>query len=125
MDFEKIAEEAYKRNGINEMWDLPARYAYLQLETLYYNYKIGEISKEDSIIEKSKIKKEYEYFKRDYEDTLNVYKEYNENRKKTNVSLTEIEKSTDKDEILSKALEIIAKFISDKDFKDRILRKFS
>lgn len=125
MDFEKIAEEAYKKNGISEMWDLPARYAYLQLEELYYNYKIGEISKENSIIEKSKIKKEYEYFERDYEDTLNVYKEYNENRKKTNVSLTEIEKSTDKDEILSKALEIIAKFISDKDFKDRILGKFS
>lgn len=124
MEFEKIAEEAFRRKGINEYWELPERYAYIQLEKLYYDYKIGEISKEDSIIEKSKIKKEYEYFKRDYTDTLNIYKEYTENRSKNNMLLTEIEKSTDKDEILKKTLKIIENFISDKDFSNRILAKF-
>lgn len=123
MDFEKIAEFAFKKQGIQNGWDLPVCYTYLKLEKLYYDYKIGEINKENSIIEKSKIKKDYEYFKRDYEDTLNVYKEYNENRKKTNMLLTDIEKSNNKEEILEKTLEIIANFISDKDFKNRIMRK--
>lgn len=123
MEFEEIAKEAYKKNGPNKLWDLPKKYAYYQLEDLYYRYKLGNINEKDSIIEKRKINKEYEWNKEEYNKSLNVYKEYNKNRAKNTLLLAEIEKSKDKDKIIKLALEIIANCISDNSFVERILFK--
>lgn len=125
MNFQEIAEKAYRKNGIDKFWDLPERYAYFKLEQLYDKYKIGNISKEKSIVEKQKIQKDYLWDRQQYENALNVYKEYNKNRIQNEIFLAEIEKSNDKDAIILNALKIISNCINDKDFVDRNMRKFT
>lgn len=125
MNFEEIAEAAYYRKGISKLWELPQRYAYLQLEELYYSYKIGNVGKEDSIIKKKKIQKEYEYNQQIYENYLNVYKEYNENRVKYSMLLCNIGKAKSKKDMITNALEIISMIISDDTFVERNLNNFS
>lgn len=124
MEFQEIAERAYKRIGPDKFWNLPERYAYLKLEDLYYKYRLGNISKEKSIIEKQKIEKEYNWDKQQYENALNVYKTYNENRIKSEILLAEVEKATDKEMVALNCFKVIANFISDDSFVERNLQKF-
>lgn len=125
MDFQEIAERAYRKQGPDKFWNLPERYAYLKLEELYYKYRLGNISKEKSIIEKQKIEKEYNWDKQQYENALNVYKTYNENRVKNEILLAEVEKAKDRETMIKNALQIIANNISDDSFVQRNLEKFN
>ena len=125
MEFEEIADRAFRRLGPDKYYNLPKKYAYMQLEDLYYKYKLGNISKENSIIEKRKIQKEYEENIIVYNRSLECYKEYNENRIKNTLLLAEIEKSRDKESIIEPALKIIANYTSDDSFVERVLGKIS
>lgn len=124
MDFQEIAEKAYKKTGTDKFWDLPERYAYFKLEQLYDKYKIGNISKENSIIEKQKIEKDYLWDRQQYENALNTYREYNKNRINKETLLAELEKANSKTIMVEKALQIIANDISDDTFVQRNLDKF-
>ena len=125
MNFQEIAENAYRRKGTDKYADLPTDFAYYQLQDLYNRYQIGKISKEDSILEKKKIEKQYNDNKKEYEQTLNVYKEYNKNRIKCELLLAKIEKAENKDEALRYALEVIGICLSDNSFLSRNLQKLN
>lgn len=123
MGIEEIADRAYKRIGPDIYYNLPKKYAYYRLEDLYYNYKLGNISKENSIIEKRKIEKEYEENEYEYNRNLEMYKKYNESRIENTLLLAEIEKAKDKDSIIKPALKIIANSTGDESFVERLLEK--
>jgi len=123
MDFEEVSKKAYLNKGPDENWKLPAKYLYLRLNILYNKFKIGEISKDESIIEKKKIEKEFLEHKLEYDRITGVYREYNENRVKGAELLTELEKSEDKDEMLEKALRVISFFVKDDWLVERNLQK--
>lgn len=93
MNFEEIAEKAYKKSGIDGFCDLPTKYAYLRLEELYNIYKIGKITKEDSIIEKAKIQREFENNKSQQNKYMDIYREYNQNKRDNSMLLIELEKN--------------------------------
>lgn len=124
MDFEEIAKMAYLEKKEEDFWNLPKKYAYFKLKELYFNYKIGKYSKEVSVIEKAKIKKEYLQNEQDYENELNVYKEYNKNRLENTLLLADFEKTKDKEEALKYAIPIIANCISDENFIKRANERF-
>lgn len=113
MDFEQIAELAYKEKELNEFANLPEKYAYLELKDLYYRYKCGDFSKEQSIKIKNKIKKEYESNISTYKENQRIYKEYNDNRIRNTLYLARLEKSNDKNEIIEMLLKIISNCLSD------------
>lgn len=125
MEFQEIAENAYKKKGTGKFTDLPTDCAYYQLQDLYNRYKMGKISKEDSIIQKSKIEKQYNDNKKESENTLNVYKEYNEKRIENELLLAKIEKAESKDEALRYSLEVIGNCLSDNSFLSRNLQKLN
>ena len=91
---------------------------------MYYKYRLGSISKEKSIIEKSKIEKEYDWDKQQYENALEVYKKYNENRIKSEILLAEVEKAKNKETVVVNCFKVIANFINDDFFVERNLQKF-
>lgn len=124
MDFETIAEKAYRQDGFDKYWSLPERYAYIRLEQLYYNYKTKNIDKEKSKIEKQKIKREYDFDIQQYKVNLEIHKKYHENRLKNNEYLINIEKAKTKDEMMINALNIIQNIVSDKSFVNRVMKKF-
>lgn len=123
MEFQKIAEEAYRGNGINDSWNLPTKYAYMRLEILYNKYTMGNISKEASIIEKAKIEKEFEGNKSEYNKVLEINREYNQNRADNTMLLIQVEKSNSKEEMVEPLLRIVGKCVKDDSFADRNLEK--
>lgn len=123
IDFEKIALLAYK-NKENENFNIVERYAFIKLKELYEKYKCGKCSKEEATKEKNKIKKDFDNDSFYYEKCKEVYKEYNERRNELEYVLYKIEKSKDKMETLTLLLDIVGKYISDDDFKQRNLSKF-
>lgn len=123
MEFEELSMKAYKKEGAGKFADLPTRYAYLKLEDLYFKYRSGSISKEKSSLEKSKIEKEYNQDMYDYNRSLEINKEYLENRKISTELLCDIGKSKNKEEILKYSLEIISNFIADDSFVSRTLKQ--
>lgn len=125
MKFEEIAKRAYKEEGYPEFCDLPCKYAYLQLEQLYNKYKLGTITKEDSIIEKKRIEKDYNFNEEDYQENLEIYRIYNRKRADNEVMLSKIEKSKDIKEILEYSFKIIANCLNDGTFVERNLEKLS
>ena len=123
MDFDEIADRAFKGTGYENLWNLPKKYAYLQLEKLYFRYNKGYETKENCIAEKARIKKEYEWNEEEYNRHFNICKEYNENRIKNETLMIQIEKAKNKEEIIKPALEIIANCVSDDNFVYRITEK--
>lgn len=125
MEFEEIAKKAYKKEKLDKNWDVSTKYAFLRLKDLYSRFEFGEIDKEKSIMEKKKIEKEYKDDRKYYENTLEVYKEYNDNRIEGQMLLANIEKSKDKDEIIKDALKLIAKLVKDDTFVKRNFEKLN
>lgn len=123
MEFEEIAKLAYKRQGISDFWDLPVKFAYLQLEDLYYRFKVGDISKEQSLNIKNKIRKDYEWNSTEYNEHKKQYKIYNDNRITNTMLLAQLEKTDDKDKMIELSLRIIANCISDNSFVERNIQK--
>lgn len=123
IDFEEISLLAYK-NKENENFNIVERYAFIKLKELYEMYKSGECSKEQATKEKNKIKKRFNDDSFYYERCKEVYKEYNERKNELEYVLYKVEKSKDKMETIELLLDIVGKFISDDDFKQRNLCKF-
>lgn len=125
MEFDEIADKAYRRIELDEYANLPTKYAYLKLKNLYDEFKNGEISKENCVPIKQKIKREYENNLLEYNRDMEIYKEYNQNRNENEVLIIDINKSNDKNEILKKCLKIIENCLKDSSFSSRILEKFT
>ena len=123
MNFEKLSELAYKREEISKIANLPQKYAYIQLVDLYDGYKYGNYTKEKSIEIKNKIKKEYESNLASYIENTEKYKVYNKNRIDNTLLLAELEKTTDKNEMIRILLEIVSKCLDDKTVMERNIRK--
>lgn len=123
MDFNEIAEKAFRKEGLDEFWNLPVKYAYVQLEELYYRYSINDLSKEKCVKLKNTIRKEYESNLLNYNTTMEQYKVYNNNRIVNAMLLAQLEKTKDKDKIIELSLRIISNCIEDKSFVDRNLKK--
>lgn len=123
MEFDNIAERAYKGIGNDKLWNLPKKYAYMQLEKLYYNYKLGSESKESCVIEKARIKKEYEQNEEEYNRHFTICRDYDGNRIKNETLLIQMEKAKAQEELIKPALQIIANCIADESFVERITEK--
>lgn len=123
-NFDNIALRAFKKAGLTKYASLPERYAYVQLEDLYFRYKCGDFDKNEAEIRKSKIKKEYNQDIKEYENVQEMFKEFNESRIKNETLLYDLEKSKDKEEIIKIALQIISNCISDNTIIDRYNEKF-
>ena len=123
MEFDEIADKAFKGTGCDKLWNLPKKYAYLQLEQLYFKYRKGYETKENCIIEKSKIKKEYEWNEEEYNRHMEMFKAYNDNRIKNETLIIEIEKAKSKEDIIKPALQIIQNCVADDNFVYRITEK--
>lgn len=123
MEFDEIAKKAYKKEGIDNLSNLPTKFAYFQLEDLYYRYKIGDVSKDESIKIKNQIRKEYQGNLLEYNTNLEQYKIYNNNRIKNSMLLAQLEKTEDKDKMIELSLRIIANCISDNSIVERNLQK--
>lgn len=124
MNFEEIQMKAYKNESIDEFESLPVKYAYLRMKELYREYNYGNIQKDKCIKEKNIIRKELENNIEKEKESLNICKEYNDNRIKVETVLYELNKCIDKDEALTIALFILGKLLNDDSLADRILRKF-
>lgn len=123
MDFNEIAEKAFRKEGLDEFWNLPVKYAYAQLEELYYRYSINDLSKEKCVELKNKIRQDYEGNILNYNTTMEQYQIYTKNRIENDILLPIIEKSKDKNEIIKYSAKVIANCIEDKSFVDRMLKK--
>lgn len=124
IEFEKIALLACKNKENDENFNIVERYAFIKLKELYEKYKSGEYNKEKSIIEKNKIRKQFNDDSYYYTRCVEIYKEYNNRKNELEYILYKVEKSKNKEEILELLLDIIGKYISDEDFKQRNLSKF-
>lgn len=125
MEFEDIAKKAFKKEKIDEFEDLPTKYAYLQLEKLYYLYSKGAISKEKSTKEKNAIKKEFEANEMEFKRDAEIYHEYNNNRVKNAQYIISIEKATKEEDILKESLKFIQNIIHDSSFYYRNISKLN
>ena len=123
MEFDKIAERAHKGIGYEKLWNLPKKHADMQLEKLYYNYKLGSESKESCVAEKARIRKEYEQNEVEYNRHLDICREYDENRIKHETLLIDLEKAECKDDVIKPALQIIADLVNDDYLVERITEK--
>lgn len=125
MEFQEIAEAAYRNKGIDSFWSLPTKYAYLSLEKLYYKYKIGDIKKDASIKIKNEIAKEFRNNMLEYNRSLEIYKEYNQNKIYNTMFLLQIEKANSMSEMIQPLLKIVGNYVKDDTFADRNLEKLT
>jgi hypothetical protein len=125
MNFEEIAEKAYKGLEIDKNSNLPTKYAYLQLKDLYLKYKYGDLSKEKCITLKNQIRQQYNADVLEDNRNIEIYKEYTKNKIENTTLLINVEKSRDKKEIVSFLSKIVANCIKDDSFVERVLAKWN
>lgn len=113
MEFDKISEYAYNQKEIPKIATLSDKYAYLQLSDLYYRYKLGEFSKEESIAKKQKIKIEYESNIDNDKWHMKIFKEYNDNKTENELMIYRLNKTNDKNEMLDILLKIVVNCTGD------------
>lgn len=123
MEFEDIAKLAYNEKQLEEYATLPKKYAYIKLKDLYFSYRCGDITLEEAIKQKNEIRKEFVDEVGKYNESVEICKEYHNNKLHNNMLIDEIEKSNDREEILAKSLQAIGIFISDNSFADRNIQK--
>ena len=123
MTFEEICEKAFKKEQLREYSNLAEKYAYLQLYNLYRDYFLKNIDKQKASEIKNEIKKEFENYQEKIEKYYDYFKRQTEIRIKYNSYLTEIEKTTNQDDLLEKSLKFIEIIIQDKSFFDRNIEK--
>ena len=123
MTFEEISEKAFKKEQLGEYSNLAEKYAYLQLYNLYRDYFLKNIDKQKASEIKNEIKKEFANYQEKIEKYYDYFKRQTEIRIKYNSYLTEIEKTTNQDDLLEKSLKFIEIIIQDKSFFDRNIEK--
>ena len=125
MDFEDIQKKAYKKEPLGEYASLPEAYAYLKMRNLYKEYDYGNLTKEQCVKEKNKIRTEFIGNKATEEVSFNISKKYNQNRQKVETKLYELEKTRDKNEVLKILLDITSKLLADESLYERIICKLN
>ena len=123
MEFEKISEKAFKKEELGDYKNIAEKYAYLQMFLLYRNFENELISKENATKEKNKIRKEYELNIKKVNDYYDVFKKQNKIRIEYEHYLHDIEKTTELDDLLIKALKLLEIIIQDNSFFDRNYKK--
>lgn len=118
-EFEELCGIAYSGKELSDYAVLPTKYMYLRLVDLYDCYAKGKLSKEKCVELKNMLKKEYGQLMKQHEEDVVAYREHALNRHKNAQYLIDIEKTTDKDEMLEIALKIIQNCIGDKSFYER------
>ena len=124
MNFDEIAQKAYKHEKLESYCSLVEKYAYERLKNLYEKYKCGDIGKRDAEIEKNCIRKSYEQYKAEYDRDTEVYNKYYNNIIHNDSLVQQIDMCHNKDEMLELALKAVALFISDDYLVERNLAKF-
>ena len=123
MEFENIANLAYNEKKLQEYTTLPEKYAYIKLKDLYFSYRCGDVTLDEAIKQKNEIRKEFVDEVGKYNESVEICKQYHNNKLHNNMLVDEIEKSKDKEKILEKALQAIGIFISDSSFAERNIQK--
>lgn len=123
MEFSEISENAYYRKGLGNFKNIAEKYAYVQMENLYMDYKNENITKEQANKEKIKIQKEYELNLNKVKEYYDFFKNQNEAKKQYEQLLYSIEKSSSQDDLLINSLKLIEILINDNNFFDRNYKK--
>lgn len=117
--FKKLERQAYD-GTIDVTGFPPAAYRYFdRLRLLYYRYKYDGLSKSQAESEKKKLVAEYKEAVSAYENWCAVYKEHQDNIRKSEMMMSDIEKTTSVNEIAVKACNIIAILTGESSFGKR------
>ena len=118
-DFEELSKIAYKAEELSDFAPLPTKYMYLRLSILYDSFAKGRYSKEQCVILKNQLKKEYKDILHEHERDMECHREYLKNRIQNGELLAKMEKSKSKEEMLDTCLQIIGNCVNDKSLYQR------
>lgn len=118
-DFEELAKIAYKGEELSDFAPLPTKYMYLRLSILYDSFARGRYSRQQCVILKNQLRKEYKDILHEHERDMECHREYLSNRRENTELLIKLEKSHNKDEMLDICLKIISNCVHDKSLYDR------
>lgn len=106
--FRRLERQAY--DGTLDVSDFPpAEYKYFnELHIIYYNFRIGRLTKSDAECRKLKLLHDYYENLQKQENFLNVYKYYQGNIRKSGMLRAEIQKSYNIAEIALLACKVIS-----------------
>lgn len=121
----KLERQAY--DGTVELRSLPApAYKYFsELAAIYYAFRFEGMPKEDAERAKRLLLKAYQQETADLHSAREIFAEYQENAKKSELCRTEIEKAEDAVTIAARACEIIEALTGETGFAERQKRKLS
>lgn len=103
----------------------PAAYRYFdKLRTLYAEFKYNALPLETAQLRKRSIYKEYTDAIETFDKCRSVYAAYQEAIHKSELLMSDIEKSCDAEEIAMKACEAVSLMTGDSGFAKRQIRKF-
>ncbi|MGN0613719.1 MAG: hypothetical protein ACI4JB_07430 [Porcipelethomonas sp.] len=123
MRTDEIELSAAKNRPLPKYLTMPEMCLYLSLRALYSSWRRGDITKEQGTAEKTKAVAECGKFDSAYRQWCEVYRTYQDNIRKAETLLSEIEKSDDTADIAVKACETVGIMIGDANFAKRQKRK--
>ena len=123
MRTDEIERAAAENRPLPEYMTAPEMCLYLSLRAIYSSFRKGSISREQGTAEKNKAVAECERFDEEYHRWCEVHKEYQDNIRKADVLMSEIEKSGDTAVIALKACEVVGILTGDDSFAQRQMRK--
>lgn len=123
MRTDEIERAAAENRPLPEYMTAPEMCLYLSLRAIYSSFRKGSISREQGTAEKNKAVSECERLDEEYRHWCDTYKAYQDNIRKADVLMSEIEKSGDTAVIALKACEVISLITGDDSFAQRQKRK--
>ena len=114
---------AAKNRPLPKYVSAPEMCLYLSLRAIYSSWRRGDITKEQGTAEKNKAVAECERFDEEYQHWCDTHKAYQDSIRKTDMLMSEIEKSSNTAEIAVKACEIVGILTGDDSFAQRQKRK--
>lgn len=114
--FGRLERQAY--DGTIDVSDFPpAEYKYFsELRKVYYAFKFEGLAKSDAEKRKADLLRRYREDLQEHENRLEVYRQYQENIRKSGMLKTEIQKSHDIHDIAVTAVQIIGLLTDDECF---------
>lgn len=123
MRTDEIELSAARNRPLPKNMSAPEMYLYLSMRALYSNWRRGDITKESAASEKKVIMGEFRRLDDERSHWCEVHKAYQENIRKADVLMSEIEKSEDTAVIAVKACEIVGLLTGEENFAIRQKRK--
>lgn len=114
---------AAKNRPLPKYVSAPEMCLYLSLKAIYSSWRRGDITKEQGTVEKNKAVAECERFEEEYQHWCETHKAYQDNIRKADVLMSDIEKSHDTAVIALKACEVAGILTGDDSFAQRQKRK--